>query len=813
MLAAYAVLLSASLLVEHRRVDTAMLRSRGAGTPRIVALATIEGLLLVVPAALVAPWLAAVLLRTFNLTGPLADIGLAIEPGVSTSAYVAAAGAAVLCLLALILPALRSARSYASVHGTLARADTRGIAQRLGLDIALLAVAAIGLLQLRHYGAPLTRSVQGVIGLDPLLVAVPALGLLAGAILALRIVPLLAVVIERATTRRRSLVPSLGARQLARRPLRYTRAALLLMLAMAIGVFAVSYTSTWVASQHDQAVFQAGADLRVQPGTGSGSLPRWALDRAYAGLPGVTAQLPVDRETLPTTRASRTGQLLALDASAAASVVTFRSDLADPTLTELMAPLVADRPEVPAVHLPGEPRQLRLTADLTIRVLERPTYNEETGEEVIEPASLDEIQGWPGLRLSVVVRDAQGLLHRFGGGSATIDPGPHEMVVPLGDPSEAGRASFSYPLDLLAVELSVALPEGLQTPDATVSVGALATAGGDGTWRSTSLESSGGWRSTMTNFGGPQEPVGSGLRGPSLVVVVGGPGLPYLYGGPADLAPTVLTFAPAALDGLAARVTRIVASDRFLESVGADPGDEVALVLGGEQRTVLVGATVRAFPGTRPDDPIALMDLATLSLLRFDANGAIAPADEWWLAVADGATASVAEALARPPIDSRSVVSQADLGRSLATDPVALGIIGALAIGFVAAALFAVVGFIVSAAVSARERVTEFALLRALGLSSGQLSFWLSLENAVLASVSLLAGTALGLIIAWVVLPFITVTQGAATPYPPVAIEVPWSVIAIIAAAGVIALGATVVGLAWLLPRVGLASVMRMSED
>ena len=126
-----------------------------------------------------------------------------------------------------------------------------------------------------------------------------------------------------------------------------------------------------------------------------------------------------------------------------------------------------------------------------------------------------------------------------------------------------------------------------------------------------------------------------------------------------------------------------------------------------------------------------------------------------------------------PPFGSRAVLSQVDRGNSLATDPIALGIIGALAIGFVAAALFAIVGFIVSAAVSARERIAEFALLRALGLSSGQLSVWLSLENAALAAVSLVTGTALGLLIAWVVLPFITVTQGAATPYPPVIVEVP----------------------------------------
>ena len=131
-----------------------------------------------------------------------------------------------------------------------------------------------------------------------------------------------------------------------------------------------------------------------------------------------------------------------------------------------------------------------------------------------------------------------------------------------------------------------------------------------------------------------------------------------------------------------------------------------------------------------------------------------------------------------------------------------------------AAALFAVVGFMVSAAVSARERITEFALLRALGLSSGQLSVWLSLENAALAAVSLATGTVLGLVIAWVVLPFITVTQGAATPFPPVdggrAVE---------RDRGARGDRRRRPGrhrrrrLTWLLRRIGLASVLRMSED
>ena len=169
VLAAYAVLLSAALLVEHRRIDTAMLRSRGAGPARIGGLALVEGLLLTVPATIAAPWLAAAAFQAFNVAGPLTEIGLQ-----STRSYPASRtcgrGRRAACLIALLLPALPTVRSFASVHGSVARAETRSLGTRLGLDLALLAVAGLGLWQLRHYGAPLTRTVQGSLGIDPLLV-------------------------------------------------------------------------------------------------------------------------------------------------------------------------------------------------------------------------------------------------------------------------------------------------------------------------------------------------------------------------------------------------------------------------------------------------------------------------------------------------------------------------------------------------------------------------------------------------------------------------------------------------------------------
>ena len=181
LLAGYAIILTATLLVDHRRIDTSMLRSRGAGPGQVALLALLEGLLLAVPAVLVAPWLAVGVLGLFNVVGPLADVGLQIDPRVSTRRLRRRGrGRASSASLLLVLPAALSARRFAAAQGDISRQETRTFGQRMGLDVALLALTIIALWQLRLYGAPLTRTVQGSLGLDPLLVAAPAIGLVAG---------------------------------------------------------------------------------------------------------------------------------------------------------------------------------------------------------------------------------------------------------------------------------------------------------------------------------------------------------------------------------------------------------------------------------------------------------------------------------------------------------------------------------------------------------------------------------------------------------------------------------------------------------
>jgi hypothetical protein len=579
-----------------------------------------------------------------------------------------------------------------------------------------------------------------------------------------------------------------------------------------MGVFAASYAFTWTASQRDQATYQVGADLRVQPGRGFGSSPEWAMDRRLAAILGVTALLPVEHESASLPVGSRTGRIIALDASVAPSVVVMRPDVSGTSLAGLMAPLAAARPAVAAVPLPGSPDQLRLTVDVDLRTVEHAQFDEDTGNENDVGADPAEVADWKGLGTSVVVRDAAGLLHRFTAPTVTIDRGPHDLVIPL-DAGSVPGTSFAYPLDLFAVDLGLSLPEGYQATDATVTVHDVAAAGADAAWRPVQLDLADGWRTTASVYGREAQIVTPRASGPELVAAVGQPHLDTLPGIDRNGRALALTFAPTAVGDAGASPAPIIATDAFLTATGSQVGDQITLPISGLDRPVRITGTIRAFPSGDPSEPTVIIDLATLSLLRFEGNAAVQPPDEWWLSAEASAVPAIVEALARPPAGGTTVVSLAGRSRTLSSDPVALGSIGALGIGFVAAAIFAVIGFVVSAAVSARERVAEFALLRALGLSTAQLSVWLSLENAVLAAFSLISGTLLGLAIAWVVMPYITVTQGASTPYPPVEVAVPWTVIGLLEAAGAIALGATVVALAWSLPRIGLGSVLRMSED
>ena len=768
VLAGYALLLVAGLLVDQRKVETALLRSRGAGVGHVVLFSFLEALVLVVPAVLVAPWLAVGVLGMLNVAGPLADAGIRIEPRVDSTVLLAAGMAGAAAILGLVLPALGAGRGLAAVRQTISRQGNRTIAQRLGLDLALIILAGVGLWQLRTYGAPLTQSVRGSVGLDPLLVAAPAIGLLAGSILALRIVPLAAELAERVLTGRRGLVASLGARQLSRRPLRYTRSALLLMLAAALGTFAGAYASTWTRSQADQAAYRTPTGVRVEVAEFA-DLPTWAIGQAYRTVDGVTDAVPVSLDRFEF-EGSGNGRILGIDAERAASLVTFRPDLADAPLADVLAPLAEGRRTADGVVLDGSPVAFRVDVTAAFEAL------------IADESSVTISPGLRGIAPAVVLRDADGVIHRVTGSRIAVGLGAQSVEVPLRfDLPDGGVLEPAGPLELLAVNLRIELPPGALATG-TLTLDALDVIGEDGA--ATPIDLAGVDAITATE----QEPL-AGF-------------------GAADFTSLDLPIGTAPEDG----PIPALASAGYLERTGVLVGDVVELGQLTQRRSYEIVGSLRGFPTLDPNDPFLVVDLPDLAAAELADGGELEIA-EWWLATDPGAGTDVADALRADPFSAASILVRDEVERGLVGDPVALGLIGALALGALAAVVFASIGFIVSATVSARERLGEFALLQAIGLSHRQLSAWISLENAFLLAIGLVSGTGLGLVLAWVVLPFVTLTQEATLAVPPVEVVIPWGIYGLIYLVALVALAITVVVIGNLLGRVRVSGVLRSGGE
>ncbi|GGO16492.1 hypothetical protein GCM10010116_33290 [Microbispora rosea subsp. aerata] len=355
VLAGYALALTARLLAEHRRMETALLRSRGGGSPRLAALSAGEALLIALPCAPVAPFLAPVLLGLLGAVPWIETTGVEPPGAPDGATFAVAAAVALACAAMLAFPPLLAARrTYVEEQAERGRGERPGLAQRAGADLALLVVAGLAVWRLVSFDTSEATRLGGELGLDPLIGAGPALALLGGAMAALRLVPVVAGFAERVTRRRSGLGPALAARQVSRRPARYRGPALLLTMAVAIGALSLTTVATWRGAQEDRARHLAGADLRVT------ALPE-DDPRTFAGLPGVTAAAPAHRATVVAGGADAT--LIALDAARLSRVLLLRPDLSALSPATLASRLAGSPGQpLPVVVTPGLADTVRITA-------------------------------------------------------------------------------------------------------------------------------------------------------------------------------------------------------------------------------------------------------------------------------------------------------------------------------------------------------------------------------------------------------------------------------------------------------------------
>jgi len=124
-------------------------------------------------------------------------------------------------------------------------------------------------------------------------------------------------------------------------------------------------------------------------------------------------------------------------------------------------------------------------------------------------------------------------------------------------------------------------------------------------------------------------------------------------------------------------------------------------------------------------------------------------ANEFWLRT-DGKSAdedALLKALSQPDAKQSGVVTLRDALTDAATNPISAGMRGLLIVGAITAALLAILGSVVQSLLAARQRATQFAVLRTVGMSARQLAGLLLGEQVVVYLFGLIGGTVLGLLL------------------------------------------------------------------
>ena len=110
-------------------------------------------------------------------------------------------------------------------------------------------------------------------------------------------------------------------------------------------------------------------------------------------------------------------------------------------------------------------------------------------------------------------------------------------------------------------------------------------------------------------------------------------------------------------------------------------------------------------------------------------------------------------------------------------NPARQGLFGLLSVGFGAAAIFTVLGFLLYALFSFRQRFIELGVLRAVGLSAGQMAVFLAWELAFLILTGLALGTGLGIFISELFIPYLQIGADPTALTPPFVVEIAWPAI------------------------------------
>jgi ABC-type antimicrobial peptide transport system permease subunit len=791
----YYVATLSSLIVEDRRSEVVLLRSRGATSSQILTVFILEGATIAAIAIVAGPLLAAGAISILGLTPAFTDLtgGALLDVGISRDAYLMSGLGGVIGLVALVFPAVQASRIGVIRHRQeAARPSAKPLFQRYYLDVLLLLVSIYLFRQLTEQGSVVATRLVGENVVNELLLALPGLTLLAAAMVLLRVFPLAMDLGSRLFS---SWLPTglvMGVWQIARSPTHYARLSLLLILTAGLGIFASSFGATLQRSFQERVLYSAGSDLRVEqvgpgdivtefrtPAPSAGA----TLVAAYEMLEGVERASPVLRTSgLDTTRAiGTTYEMLGVEAESFSKVAFFREDFSTEPMETLLSALAAPDP-ITGITLPDDAR--------AIGVRVRPD----------QPHS--------NVRVSARIRDAQGEYSTYILGNLVSDAwSVLETDLGFGLRQSLER---SRPLTLVALRVHEIDAFGrLQAGSIQIDDVRVSTESGE-TRIIEEFNDSSGWtplQATPNAVADALRPAGELIDGESGSVIFS-----WTAGSPRTARGIFHAAARSALPVLASRT--------FVDDTGHAEGREFNVMASGHRIPVRIAGVVDLFPtmtvqGERflVSDLDSLTRYANLSII----GGELLP-NQVWMSVSgigpdrDGFIRDV-DGVTGAKAGTIKVYDREERLEQSRVDPlINAGWRSLLFIAFSAVLILSILGFLVHAYVSYRSRMLQFALLRTVGVSISQLITMVWLEQTLVVAIGMALGTWMGGRLGAIIMPFLGHDDWGDKVVPPFATEVDWPTLLVTYGIMLLVFSAITMALIWLIHRISLHRVLRLGE-